>query len=164
MPSDPLRNATVLPADRLLWSTVNALAAYLDTNREPQLQEILLWQLLLRYERSTGGAVSNPEERVRTLIRQIREVPAATYSVDQLAREAGLSAGHFRRVFNRLAAQSPVQYILNCRIERACYFLSETRLSIQEIASVTGYADVYFFSRQFKERTGLSPSAYRRKN
>lgn len=133
----------------------------LDHGNRASLAQTLLWQLLLRRENADSVLESSPEERVRVLIRQIRESPATAYSVDQLARQAGLSAGHFRRIFRKLAGESPVQFILDQRIRRACFYLTETHLSIQRIATTVGYADVYFFSRQFKERTGMSPSVFR---
>lgn len=156
----PLRPAQINP-DPLLWGTVRELADSHSGSRCCALQEALLWQLLLRSERQEVVPDSSPEERVRLLIREIKENPANAPDVDQLARRSGLSTGHFRRVFRRLTGASPVQFIIQCKIERACYYLRETRLPIQQIASVVGYADGFFFSRQFKQIRGRTASAYR---
>jgi AraC-like DNA-binding protein len=163
LPSAFAPHPVTLPADPLLWSTIQELTALLDRGNRASLAQTLLWQLLLRLENADSIVESSPEERVRVLIRQIRESPATAYNVDGLARQAGLSAGHFRRIFRKLAGESPVQFILNQRIQRACFYLTETHLPIQRIATTVGYADVYFFSRQFKERMGQSPSAFRRR-
>jgi AraC-like DNA-binding protein len=158
----PVPHPVTLPADPLLWSTIQELTALLDRGKQSGLAETLFWQLLLRQENADSVVESSPEERVRVLIRQIRESPATAYNVDRLARQAGLSSGHFRRIFRNQAGISPVQFILEQRIKRACFYLTETHLPIQRIATTVGYADVYFFSRQFKERMGISPSAFRR--
>lgn len=162
MPPVPEPDPALLQPDGLLWGTVRELADCLDTGHSPVLRENLLWQLLLRRERREHVNESSPEERVKSLIREIRESPAMARSIDQLARQAAMSTGHFRRLFRRLTGKSPVQFILDCRIDRAGYYLRETRLPVNRVATVVGYADVYFFSRQFKERTGLSPSVYRK--
>lgn len=157
----PIPEPFLVNLDELRRSTLQELTACLDSGRDPALRENLLWQLLLRSERPSPGSASSPDERVRVLVRQIREAPGTAHTVDKLARQAGLSAGHFTRVFRAMTGESPIQYILSRRIERACYYLRETRLPIQQIATATGYADVYFFSRQFKERMGMSPSRFR---
>jgi AraC-like DNA-binding protein len=157
----PRPDPVIVNSDELRWSTLQELTTCLDTGRDPVLRENLLWQLLLRFEHPARGVSASPRERVGAIVRQIRESPGAAQTAAKLARQAGLSAGHFTRVFRSVTGESPIQYILSCRIERACYYLRETRLPIQQIASATGYADVYFFSRQFKEKTGVSPSRFR---
>jgi transcriptional regulator GlxA family with amidase domain len=47
------------------------------------------------------------------------------------------------------------------RIQRAATLLSESSLTISQIADAMGYRDVYFFSRQFKQKMGQSPRTYR---
>ncbi|WP_321008093.1 helix-turn-helix transcriptional regulator [Hungatella effluvii] len=53
------------------------------------------------------------------------------------------------------------QYILNQRISQANYYLSETSLSIKEIAQKLGYHDSHNFMKIYKRETGLTPSEYR---
>jgi transcriptional regulator GlxA family with amidase domain len=72
------------------------------------------------------------------------------------------SPAHFSRVFKIVAQQSPRDFLLQLRLARARHFLTETSLGVGEIADRLDYADVFFFSRQFKEKTGLSPLHYRR--
>ena len=164
LPGVPPPEPVHLNTDSLLWGTVRELADSSDASSSSVFQENLFWQLLLRCERMESVHDSSPEERLRALIREIRESPAMPRNIDQLARRAFMSTGHFRRVFRHLTGKSPIAFILDCRIDRAAYYLKETRLPIQRVAATVGYADIYFFSRQFKERTGRSPSAYRRLN
>lgn len=83
-------------------------------------------------------------------------------SLPELARSVGYSPSHFSRLFKRVIGQSPSAYLIQQRVERARQMLSESSLTIGQIADALGYRDIYFFSRQFKSMTGQSPSAYRR--
>lgn len=96
------------------------------------------------------------------LASRIDEQPGDAAAVWQLAKQAGYSPGHFTRVFKSVMGQSPQSYTVNARINRARQLLRESNLSISEIADVLGYEDLFFFSRQFKQKAGQSPRDYRR--
>ena len=57
---------------------------------------------------------------------------------------------------------SPIKYITKKRISYACDLLVSNKYSVSDIASMTGYSDVYYFSRVFKENTGMSPLEYKK--
>lgn len=81
----------------------------------------------------------------------------------ELAALVGLSPGHFCRAFARSAGMPPHRWLIGRRIERACDLLRETNLSVGEIAARVGYEDPSYFARLFRQETGLSPLAYRRR-
>lgn len=87
---------------------------------------------------------------------------AAEPAIADLAAQAGYSPDHFSRVFRDIMGQSPRDYLVNARIDRARQLLSESSLTVSQVADALGYRDVYFFSRQFKQRTGQSPTQYRK--
>lgn len=93
--------------------------------------------------------------RVRTLS------PEALPTVAQMAASMSLSAEHFSRLFRQFSGQSPMRFIIDLRLTHARHLLLESSLSVGEIAELLRYSDVYFFSRQFKEKIGVSPLAYR---
>lgn len=78
-----------------------------------------------------------------------------------LAREVGLSPAYFARVFGRTFGRSPRQWLVEQRIRAAQVLLDEPRTQISDVAIRLGYPDVFLFSRQFKQVTGISPRAYR---
>lgn len=83
-------------------------------------------------------------------------------SLDELAREAGLSRNQFIRVFRRATGQSPIEYLLRLRTDKAAVLLKQTRETVTEIALDTGFSDGNYFARVFRRIYGVSPSTYRR--
>ena len=79
-----------------------------------------------------------------------------------LAESAGVSERTLRRQFHAITGTSPHAYLLQRRTEEARRLLGETDLPVKAIAARLGYADVYFFSRQFRQLAGVPPAAYRR--
>jgi len=84
-------------------------------------------------------------------------------TLGELARQAGLSVPHFNRVFRKLFQVSPMHYVLQKRIARACTLLTETSMPVKQISRAVSYDDPYYFSRLFRKMMGISPSEYRRK-
>jgi AraC-like DNA-binding protein len=100
-------------------------------------------------------------ELVRRLAQQIQEEPADTPPIAQFAHQSGYSPDHFTRVFKSVMGQSPQAFAVLTRIDRARQLLAETSLSVSQIAQMLGYDDVFFFSRQFKAKTGMTPTQCR---
>lgn len=78
-----------------------------------------------------------------------------------VAAAAGVSETYLRRLFQRYMSLSPKQFLLEQRIKAAQRLLA-SHLKIADIATACGYAGEYHFSRSFKQRTGRSPSEYRK--
>ena len=73
------------------------------------------------------------------------------------SRTAGELAGSERLRFVAQLGTSPAQYLIQARIDRAHQLLTETGMSVTQVASALGYTDVPYFSRQYKQRTGTTP-------
>jgi AraC-like DNA-binding protein len=82
-------------------------------------------------------------------------------SVDDLARAAGLSRAHFSREFRREYGESPHQYLLTRRLERAAALLRTTDRSVATICFDVGLQSVGSFTTSFTRTFGASPTAYR---
>ena len=97
-------------------------------------------------------------QRVLTFVRANLE---QTITVDELAAEAGMSSSHFSRVFKETLGETPMQYVLACRIERAMALMKDPKQQLSEIAVACGFADQAHFSRSFKKITGVTPRQHR---
>jgi AraC-like DNA-binding protein len=81
--------------------------------------------------------------------------------VPELARAAHLSPAHFNREFRRVFGETPHQYLLTRRLERAAALLRNTDRSVVEICLAVGLHSVGSFTTSFGRAFGLSPRAYR---
>lgn len=111
-------------------------------------------------ESITPAAAEN-RRKIQQIVALIAERPAEVPPVAELARKFGYSPVHFSRVFSQIMGEPPREYIVNARLQRARQLLRESNLSIGEIADMLGYPDIYFFSRQFREKCGKTPTEYR---
>jgi AraC-like DNA-binding protein len=82
-------------------------------------------------------------------------------AVADLARAAGLSPAHFSREFRRAFGESPHQYLLTRRLERAAALLRNTDRNVTEICFDVGLTSLGSFVTSFRRVYGATPSAYR---
>lgn len=90
---------------------------------------------------------------------------ASPINIEDMARKFNFNASYLTRIFKKHTGESPVKYLLRLRIDEAKKLLLEhSDLSVKQISTLVGYEDQHYFSRFFKELTGVSPSDYRNKN
>lgn len=85
-------------------------------------------------------------------------------SAEELAALLHISVPGVYRFFRKSFGKSPAAYINDTRMDHACLLLLDKRLQIKEIAADVGIHDVPYFSKLFKQKYGVSPSAFRRLN
>ncbi len=123
-----------------------------------QLQALLSYTALLARQRKPRTGKALDWERIRAMM---QEHIHGQLNLDALAAEAKVSKYHFSKKFKAYTGQSPIQYFINMKMQRACYLLDSTDQSVQQLAASLGYDDAYYFSRLFKKVMGLSPAQYR---
>ncbi|MDR1556907.1 MAG: AraC family transcriptional regulator [Tannerellaceae bacterium] len=82
-------------------------------------------------------------------------------TLKEIASHFGYSPSHFYRLFLKETHYSPMNYFLQIKIERACQFLLNTEMKINQISFRLGFEDPYYFSRSFTRIMGISPKKYR---
>ncbi len=83
-------------------------------------------------------------------------------TVSEISAAVGISPAYFSTFFSRHFRQRFADYLRNYRIEQACILLTNTTLSIAEIALSTGFGSSSHFIQRFGEIRGMTPLAYRR--
>ncbi|MFJ2543539.1 helix-turn-helix domain-containing protein [Microbacterium sp. NPDC087589] len=119
------------------------------------------WRLYaqLAADRLRGPAPTN--DRMEIVQQYLRAHLSSSFTVDDLARLAGLSVSHFSASFKATAGISVIEYVKRLRSARARELLITTDASVAEIGAAVGYSDTFYFSRQFRAVNGVSPSAFR---
>lgn len=82
--------------------------------------------------------------------------------LDQIAHRVFLSPGHFADLFRRTTGVAPWDYLIRIRVEAAKRLLLTTARSVTDIALEVGFGDASHFTKSFKVREGVTPSAWRR--
>jgi len=98
-------------------------------------------------------------------LRRIRELVDAKMeddlSLDELAQSVGLSTAHFARMFRKSTGQTPHQFVLRQRIERAKAMLRAPEERILAVAVACGFKTQQHFAQVFRDVCGVSPTEYR---
>lgn len=139
-----------------------------DSSAELEMCVMLLMLLLARYRESVplNAAVEPMEAHLRQPIE-----PALAYvyehykediQISELARSCSMSESYFRKLFQRIMGQSPLEYLNAYRVHRAMNLLRTTGDPIQNVAVRAGFSSVAAFNRNFKQHAGVSPSEWRR--
>jgi len=84
-----------------------------------------------------------------------------SFSPEQAAEELQVGYSWFRKVFKSYTGLSPGQYCIQLKIEKAKAMLSDPNLSVKEIAYTLKFESSFYFSKLFKEKAGMTPTAYR---
>ena len=104
----------------------------------------------------------SPEQVVSRLETYLRENFASAVSLDDLARRFGADPSTLSRLFKKFNRDAPVKFLIYLRINEARRLLScSPELDVRAIAELVGYQDPFYFSRLFKQATGMSPSEFR---
>lgn len=93
----------------------------------------------------------------------IEEHYAKPLTLESIAKALRYSPSHLSIQFKQQIGCSPIEYLIQLRIEKATILLVKTDTSLREIAMNVGYSDVYYFSRLFKKRVGISPTQFRQR-
>lgn len=108
------------------------------------------------------GYVDNSEFYAAKAVDYIELNYARNLNVSDIATALGISRKHLYAIFNDVLKIAPKQYLIYYRIERACVRLKSTTQPVQDIAESVGYANQFYFAKEFKRLTGMTPSEYRK--
>ena len=81
-------------------------------------------------------------------------------SSEDIAKEVGISVSHLRLLFRKQYGISLMQKLNKIRVRRAKELLSSGMFTLAEVASACGFQNEYYFSRVFKQHTGIPPGKY----
>jgi AraC family transcriptional activator of mtrCDE len=92
----------------------------------------------------------------------MHDSPERAWTLQELAKAAGLSRATFARQFHASIGEPPHGYLTRWRMGVAARLLQETNLRLSEIALRVGYQSEFSFSRAFRRSRGVAPVQFRR--
>ena len=101
------------------------------------------------------------DERMAAAVSAVLDDPCGRHTVERMAERAAMSRSAFGRRFSSAFGVAPIDFLAAVRLGQAAHLLARTRLPIKAVAESVGYASRSHFSRSFKRRHGLDPSAFR---
>ncbi len=128
-------------------------------------EQFVLWitrLCTLAYEKLDSSMESYHNQIYTVALGYIKEnFERSSLCLNDIAQHANISPAYLSSLYKKVSGQSISDTIAALRIDSACRYLSDTRLSLKEISNKCGYANQYYFSNSFKKKLGMSPSAYR---
>ncbi len=104
----------------------------------------------------------NAEEIVKSVEEFIKTNYAGEISLEEISKRFNVNAPHLSKIFLKYAGESPSRYIMTLRMNEAKHLLSlKNELTVKEIGEAVGYPDPFYFSRMFKQFTGITPTEYK---
>src|SRR5262249_50683954 len=82
-------------------------------------------------------------------------------SLDKMAKTAGVSPAHFSQMFRKSTGESPHQFVLRHRVERAKEMLRASEARVLDVAVACGFKTQQHFARVFRQMCGVSPTEFR---
>lgn len=99
-------------------------------------------------------------DTLRQVRRKVHQQLHARWTVAAMASMARLSKTRFSVLYHEIFGISPIEDLLGARLQYCCWLLTNTQLSVSEIAGKCGFDNLAYFSRQFRKRIGCPPSDY----
>jgi AraC family transcriptional regulator len=118
---------------------------------------------------STAGSADIPTAgfsayRLHHILNVVSQHPEVTYSLDEMAADAGVTPSHFCRVFRKATGQSPHHYVMKMKLDRAQQMLAQSQMQLSTIAECLGFTSQSHFTRAFRQHAGKTPTEYRRQH
>lgn len=142
-----------------------------EAGRSPLYLQLLLVQFLEILTSIPGSgrlAIAEPGETKDALVRKVEiyleDFHGERLNVEELAASLHMSYGHLSRLYKRKTGRTLIEEMNRIRLAKACELLLKPELLVKEVAEQSGFPDIYYFSKAFKKKHGVSPQAYRKQH
>lgn len=124
------------------------------------IQEFLV--LALRSENRQATPHALVDSRILESISAMESQPEQYFYLDQLAQNSCMSVASYTRKFRQSTGMSPMEYLLNLRLNLARHYLFNSEMPIGEIAERCGMSSPNYLIKQFRSKFGCTPSQFRK--
>ncbi len=132
------------------------------------LARVFLVKLVQKYGEDRTDEIAFSSSFTAAHYKRVLDFAASNFGkpiqIEDLAREAGLSTSHFSRLFKSVIGDSPYQFLMRYRVERAEEMMRDPANALISVALACGFSDQPHLTRIFKQHRGVTPKAWRRAN
>lgn len=138
-----------------------------ETDSEFQTRNILseTWNLLIKELQENPGnhniTGTDQTNRLRSMIAYINQYYSEKIALAEIAKAASVSEREASRCFKKNIGQSPMEYLIQYRLNQSKKLLLETNMTITDICQQCGFSDSAYFGKVFRKSCGMTPSEYR---
>ncbi len=100
--------------------------------------------------------------RISNVCNQMKKFFSDNWTICDMSHISGYSQSRFISLFRRYFSKSPMDFLIDYRIVQAKSMIESNMMTMTEIADACGFSSLYYFSRVFKSRCGISPSEYKK--
>lgn len=121
-----------------------------------------VYLLLAPFFQTATPKITGMDVRVKKAIQYIRDHMSESINIEDIADMLYVSKNYFIRIFKKETGTTPVNFIIQRKMERAQLLLITESQPIKEIALSVGFEDFSYFNRVFKKVAGITPNEYRK--
>ena len=123
-----------------------------------------IWSMLYSRIPRSGESRSNGKHELaimRLMIDHIRDHYNTKMTLESLCRAGGVSVSYGSKLFKKYLDSSPVDFVIDYRLNKSTHLLKHTGASVKEVAAKVGFANSCYYAKRFRERFGMTPSEFR---
>lgn len=154
-PIDDAYESNLIPAEHPPYGSDRLIVGYIETLLIDLVRQHCDW---FRIPEARGAGAD--ELLFANMCRYIEERYAQKLYLQDLCTAFSVSASTVKKLFAQKAGMGAIDYCISCRISRAKHLLRKGNMRISEVAFATGFSSLHYFSRTFRQHTGVSPSHY----
>lgn len=145
-----------------IFSNLFRLAKSQANMQNEHRMSVYIHMILCELVENCSGVQPIADESIEKAIHFMEQHVTQNISLDELAENVNLSKFYFNRYFKKHVGMTPHQYFINMRIQHAKQLLATTHDSIESVAEQCGFDNTSNFIRAFKQRAGMTPTAFRK--
>ena len=134
-----------------------------DSGYRSVLLSDIWYQICMSYVEPRIPMPKEREAPLKALLDYVQNSLSEKLTLDELCRFSGYSKSSLIREFRIYTGQTPMSYINDLRLNNVKKLLGSKEYTLREIAACCGFANEFYLSTAFKQKTGMSPSEFRRK-
>ncbi|SFF31374.1 iron complex transport system substrate-binding protein [Paenibacillus algorifonticola] len=139
------------------WSRLNTLEKLHAKSLFYQFVYELLWQI------QRQGFETDSPDLSEQAIRYMTENYQHNITIESLAQLLNYSPQYLSRKFKDQTGNSPINFLIMLRMDKAQELLLTSDATLQEVAASVGYPDMFYFNRMFKKHVGIAPGQYKKR-